>query len=69
MSIEKTSHMNPNPWEGKTWEQVVEIYKNLEYRHNEGEKVLPPPDCPVDHLMPMMIDWLPAELKKNGMIQ
>ena len=55
------------PWSGIPWSKIVETYGDIYGRWKAGELVEPPIDCPVDDLLPAMLDALPPELQTTWM--
>ena len=54
-----------NPWESFTWPEILAAYRDVQRRLSLGEEVVMSPDCPVDDLMPSLLESLSSDERKD----
>ena len=52
-----------NIWSGFKWNDIVQTYEDIYTKWQTDESIEPPVDCPLDDLLPAMLESLPPKLK------
>lgn len=67
MAVQEIVLPNPdiNPWEGRTWPEILAAYRDGQRRLSLGEEVVMSPDCPVDDLIPPLLESLSPDERED----